>query len=199
MQLAFDIPHAFGALAMPGATQKVNAMLEGTCKKIARDSAKLWRPKVSKGPGQTQVTFDLPGAFEPDSLPLDNAVALQALLRCLIAINIDFYQRIQGRAYPSLYESNVVYGRTQVWDSTPALRGRGYGDCKSLSCDRIAELYVRNGEVCKPVFRWEKRKDGVTNYHILVQRNTNSPNPFEDPSKVKGMGQNENAYFQAAS
>lgn len=194
MQIAFDIPHAFGARAIPGANTKVNAMLDATCKTIVQGGAKLWRPKVSKGPGQTQVTFDLPGAFEPDSLPLDNAVALQALLRLLVAINLDFLTRIKGQPYPELYNSGVIYGRTQVWDSIPALYGRKYGDCKSLSCALIAD-YAMNGEICKPVFKFVKLKDGTTNYHIYVQR---ANGQFEDPSKKLGMG-NEWSYFQKAA
>lgn len=91
---------------------------------------------------------------------------------------------------PKLYDTDVYYRLTKVWDSIPALYNRGYGDCKSLSCAYVAE-HIREGDPCIPVFRWINRPDksGAVDYHILVQ---NADGSFEDPSKVKGMGSNEN-------
>ena len=117
---------------------------------------------------------------------------LRILLDTLIFINLAY---LENHAVPSLYDSGVVYGRTTLWEPIPALYARGYGDCKSLSAALIAE-YRRKGIDCSPVFRWIRRpndgyRKGETDYHILVQ----TARGFEDPSKVLGMGRNENAHF----
>jgi hypothetical protein len=137
-----------------------------------------------------QITFDLPHVFFPGSHSEDNAYALRALLDCLITLN-RAYLRNHAATVKPLYQSGVVYGRTQVWDTIPALYQRGYGDCKSLSAALIAE-YREQGKQCSPVFRWVERSNGVKDFHILVQ----CGDTFEDPSKVLGMGANENAHFR---
>lgn len=136
-----------------------------------------------------QITLDLPHVFFPGSNSEDNAYALRALLDCLITLNRAYLRNHAAEVKP-LYQSGVVYGRTQVWDTIPALYARGYGDCKSLTAALIAE-YREKGIACNPVFRWIQRPNGVRDFHILVQRG----NEFEDPSKVLGMGKNENAHF----
>ena len=92
---------------------------------------------------------------------------------------------------PPLYHSGVRYDRTTVWDTTPALYARRYGDCKTLAAARIAELR-RAGYFAEPTFRWVPRNkkdvDGVRDFHILVQ----TDGGWEDPSKVLGMLENEN-------
>jgi hypothetical protein len=137
------------------------------------------------------ITFSIPHAFFPDSSQETNADALRALLDCLIRLNLAF---LRTHTPPSLYRSGVRYGRTQIWDSIPALYERGYGDCKSLTCALIAE-YRMKGIQATPVFRFNPRNDGsgMSDYHILVQLPDGT---FEDPSKRLGMGQNENAYFR---
>lgn len=135
-----------------------------------------------------QITFDLPHVFFPGSSSEENAYALRALLDCLITLNRAY---LRNHAVPALYRSGVVYGRTKVWDTIPALYQRGYGDCKSLSAALIAE-YREQGIECQPVFRWVQRANGVKDFHILVQRG----NVFEDPSKQLGMGKNENVHFR---
>jgi len=136
-----------------------------------------------------QITLDLPHVFFPGSHSEDNAYALRALLECLININRAY---LRNHAVPALYRSGVVYGRTQIWDSIPALYKKGYGDCKSLTAALIAE-YRNQGIECKPVFRWRNRESapGVRDFHILVH----TAKGFEDPSKVLGMGKNENEPF----
>lgn len=134
-----------------------------------------------------QITFDLPHVFFPGSDSEENAYALRALLDCLISLNRAY---LRNHAVPALYQSGVVYGRTQVWDTIPALYQRGFGDCKSLSAALIAQ-YREAGKECRPVFRWVEKRNGVKDFHILVQVGR----VFEDPSKVLGMGQNENAHF----
>ena len=134
-----------------------------------------------------QITFSLPHVFNEKSNSVDNAYALRVLLDCLIDLNQAF---LLNHPAPSLYRSGVVYGRTTVWDSIPALYKRGYGDCKSLTAALIAQ-YRRAGVECEPVFRWVKNAAGGSDFHILVQ----TASGFEDPSKVLGMGKNENARF----
>ena len=134
-----------------------------------------------------QITFDMPHVFHPVSSTEANAYALRALLDCLIALN-KVYLHEHPTALP-LYKSGVRYGRTQVWDTIPALYRRGYGDCKSLTAALIAQREL-DGEKCKPVFRWISRPDdsGARDFHILVMHEDGS---FEDPSKILGMGANE--------
>lgn len=131
-----------------------------------------------------QITFNLPHVFFPGSPRDEDADALKALLDCLIALNIAFLEK---NRVPTLYQSPVFYRRTEIWDTIPALYNRGYGDCKSLTAALVAE-YRMKGIACRPVFRWYDGPDGSKNYHILVQ----TRDGFEDPSKVKGMGRNEN-------
>jgi hypothetical protein len=141
------------------------------------------------------ITFNIPHVFYPGSSRDDNADALRALLDCLIRLNQVFIRR---HAPLGLYHSRVVYGRTEVWDTIPALYDRGYGDCKSLTAALIAE-YRMKGIECSPVFRWidSPRGDGAVLYHILVMKYGAGGNiEFEDPSKRLGMRANENAYFR---
>lgn len=135
-----------------------------------------------------KITFDLPYVFQPGSPPVENAGALEALLNCLIALNSEF---LRNHSVPALYKSGVVYGRTEVWDTIPALYLRRYGDCKSLSAALIAQ-YRTKGIEARPVFRFKTNGNGSSDFHILVQTHRG----FEDPSKVMGMGKNENDYFR---
>jgi hypothetical protein len=135
-----------------------------------------------------KITFDLPHVFYPGASPVGNAMALRALLNCLIEINSAY---LRDHTVKSLYNSGVVYGRTQIWDTIPALYQRGYGDCKSLTAALVAERR-KQGLQAVPVFRFKQRTDGNTDFHILVR----TPSGFEDPSKVMGMGKDENAWFK---
>lgn len=136
-----------------------------------------------------EITFNLPHVFNPKASSVDNAYALRALLDCLIELNQAF---LLTHTVPNLYRSGVRYGRTKIWETIPALYKRGYGDCKSLACAKIAELRAV-GVPCEPVFRWIKPdgRNGATDFHILVQTRTK----YLDPSKRLGMGQHENAKF----
>lgn len=134
------------------------------------------------------ITFSIPHAFYPGSSLELNAYALRALLDCLVRLNLVY---LRAHAPLSLYHSGVRYGRTQIWDSIPALYERGYGDCKSLTAALVAEN-LHHGIQCAPVFRSNPRSDGskVSDYHILVQLGDGR---FEDPSKRLGM--NADALF----
>lgn len=136
-----------------------------------------------------QIEFNLPHVFRSGSDQTENAIVLRALLECLIDIN-RAYLRIRPET-PILYNSGVRYGRTTWWECIPALYSRGLGDCKSLTAALVAE-YIEKGIPAKPVFRFRQNEYGGTDYHILVQTRQG----FEDPSKVLGMGQDENAWFR---
>lgn len=189
MHIEFCIPHVFCRGSYPEENRRVASILEASAKTIQGSCSKRF---ATLRPGSRGcVTFDLPKCFDSASDPVDNARALQALLHCLGAINLIYLQYRPGQV-ASLYDSGVIYDRTQVWDSIPALYQRGYGDCKSLTSALIAERVVQ-GQKANPVFRWMvSPEDGQTNYHILVQTDEG----FEDPSKVLGMGRDENAYFK---
>ena len=139
-----------------------------------------------------QIVFNLPQVFSQGSDRAENSLVLRALLDNLIRINLIYLacESDRGRPVPSLYRSGVRYGRTVWWEPIPALYERGFGDCKSLTAALIAE-YRNEGIPCNPVHRWIDGPNGTTNYHILVQ----TERGFEDPSKVLGMGKDENAYF----
>lgn len=138
------------------------------------------------------ITFSLPHVFHPESNPEDNAYALQILLDMLVRQNMAY---LRNHAVPPLYRSGVVYGRTKVWDTIPALYARRVGDCKSLSCARVAELKLL-GHEARPVFRFAKTEYGKHLFHILLEKyDANGRIVFEDPSRLLGMGLNELSYF----
>ena len=129
-----------------------------------------------------RICLDLGGVFYQGASDEDNALALQALLEALIAINRVYLRRYKGRVRP-LYNCGVKYGRTQVWDSIPDLITRRYGDCKSLTAMRVAELR-EVGKPARPVFRFAQNpQTGQKDFHILVQLGKD----FEDPSRKLGM------------
>lgn len=130
------------------------------------------------------ITFKVKNAFGPRSSAAQNASALEALLRVLTELNCYYLRsRRHTKFIPYLYESGVIYSRTHVWDTIPALYMRGYGDCKSLTCARVAELLTYGERLVKPVFRFDPRPRG-TMFHILVMY----PNgDWEDPSRLLGM------------
>ena len=134
------------------------------------------------------VTFIFIDVFNAASSKLDNATALEAMMAGLVDANCIYlaYERL-----PKLYHSGVIYKRTTIWDSYPGVLCRMYGDCKSLAAARIAEL-KRDGIDSKAVFRWNPRDDGTPDFHILIQ----SVLGLEDPSRLLGMGADENAYFK---
>ena len=135
------------------------------------------------------ITLDLPHVFFPGASRVGNAYALRALLNCLVSLDQAYLATAEAEniPVPALYRSGVYYDRTEVWDTTPALYKRGYGDCKSLSACLVAEYRQRHIS-CRTVFRWNPTADDGHDFHILVQ----TPKGFEDPSKILGMGKNEN-------
>jgi len=162
-----------------------------------------------------QITFNLPHVFYPGASKVENAYALRVLLDTLVNLNLAF---LKYHAPPRLYDSGVKYGRTRIWEPTPALYlpnkhrenfisrfwepqgekgGKKRGDCKSLATARIAEL-LSQGVEARPVFRFAKRPDesGAMDFHILVQVDKKFiPTGWEDPSRILGMGKDELAHF----
>jgi hypothetical protein len=147
------------------------------------------------------ITIDMPHVFNGQGNPRANARALRIMLDCLIALNESY---LATHTVAPLYQAGIVYARTDVWDTIPALYGRKYGDCKSLTAALITELRKRR-IACRPVFRAAKnvhacracqgRGKGCDScpllFHILVL----TAKGFQDPSKVLGMGSDELAPF----
>ena len=135
-----------------------------------------------------EISFDLPHVFNSQSSSVCDAEALKVLLDTLIKLNVSYVRKYHPLP---LYRSGVIYGRTSIWDTIPALYARKYGDCKSLSAALIAE-YLVNGIPALPMFRFATRKDGGKNFHILVLVD----GQFEDPSVKLGMNKSELKYFR---
>lgn len=142
-----------------------------------------------------EITLSLPHVFHLAANRADNAAALKILLESLVRLNLAYLKSMkrQGHAVPTLYSSGVVYARTVWWETIPALYKRGFGDCKSLTCALVAE-YLMRGIEAQPVFRFNPLPTS-TDYHILVHVPGQTP-PYQDPSKVLGMGKDEAAYFR---
>lgn len=191
MQITFDTPYGFSADSTPVENRRANGILRDTVSQLSEHGSGA-RPSLTRS-GRTLFTFDLPALFCTDSTPVQDGASLEILLNALINLNEAY---LLTRRVPPLYRAGVIYGRTDVWDTIPALyapklsrRGvQAYGDCKSVSAALIAE-YRKRGIECKPVFRWIRNDNGVKDYHILVL----TADGFEDPSKVLGMGRIENA------
>jgi hypothetical protein len=141
-----------------------------------------------------EITFSLPNVFNVGADRRENAESLEALLECLVKQNIVYLRSMKRRGYtvPALYSSGVVYARTIWWENIPALYNRGFGDCKSLSAALVAQYRFVEKVNARCVFRFNPLPTS-TDYHILVEV---GPNQFEDPSRVLGMGKDENAYFR---
>lgn len=125
------------------------------------------------------VVFKIDRAFSPRASKDANARALEVLLAALCAL--DRLWLASHRSVP-LYQTPVYYARTMVWDTIPALYGRGFGDCKSLSACRVAELRSQ-GIWCRPVFRFQGTPS-ATMFHILLMFEDGS---WECPSAALGM------------
>lgn len=199
MQITFNTPYGFAPASTPGETVHATRVLRETVSRLNQlvrhgsgASATLTRA------GRCLFTFDLPDLFSTDIATVEDSESLKILLDGLIDLNIGF---LRNHRVPKLYDAGVTYGRTDIWDTIPALYapkfdwpnprlwGRAYGDCKSLSAALIAQYRV-NGHDSLPAFRSIPIPSGVRDYHILVL-NLN-PVAWEDPSKKLGMGRDEN-------
>jgi hypothetical protein len=201
MQIPFDVPQAFDSGSSPEEKSSAKCILRSCLARLRKGSAKPKNVALRKT-GDSEVTFDLPEVFFPGSSRVKNSYALHALMHCLIALNLDFLKNRQSViTIPPLYDAGIVYDRTLVWDTIPALYSRKdvpgkrtgarrYGDCKSLTAALVAQ-YRMAGLWCVPVFRFLPGE--TTLYHILAETDQG----YEDPSKVLGMLKNENSYFQA--
>jgi len=129
------------------------------------------------------VVFGIDDAFHPRASKTANAIALRALLDCLI--ELDSICLESDPTLPPLYEAGVVYRLMPTaapWDTTPTMFRRRFSDCKSLVAARIAELR-RAGKNAMPVFR--NITDGWgTMFHILILHGNGQ---WECPSRLLGM------------
>jgi hypothetical protein len=204
--IAMAVPQLFSA----DSTSAEKTLVKAALKKCDATLQSLdSRSRLRRG-GTDQVVFLLPHVFHVGSDLTDNSAALEPLLECLCDIDLAYRQTHPSAAF--LYDSPVYYERTVVWDSTPALYARGYGDCKSLACALVSE-YRAAGLYARPTFRFlppngAGNSSGQFQYHILVAATClkcmgagcakceGKGWGWEDPSKVKGMGKNEHSYFK---
>lgn len=135
------------------------------------------------------ITYNFPHVFYSGSDKVLDAQTLRAMIDMLVVCNLAYLKECERHNYivPALYDSGVRYARTVWWEPIPALYGRSWGDCKSLTGAMVAQLQMKNIPTI-PVFRWLERPNGIKDYHILVER---ADGTFEDPSKVLGMPENE--------
>jgi hypothetical protein len=176
--IPFDVPFAF-LDPSPDLRNRAREIL----KQCERE---LGKPNSLRRHSKQQVIFELPHVFHTYSSYVANARALRSLLKCLTDLDSAYLQFYPET--PDLYDTEVYYRRTVVWDTTPSLYERGYGDCKSLTCSFVAELR-RQGEEAIAVFRF--MPDDELLYHILVL----GQHGWHDPSKECGMLLDENKYF----
>jgi len=133
--------------------------------------------------------------FSRESSPLGNALSLRAIMDCLVALNLAF---LEEHSTTPLYSSGVYYQTPPValdkFMTIPVLYGLGYGDCKSLTAARIAELQ-KQGIACEPAFRWHENPATGPDFHILLLK----ANGWEDPSKRLGMPDTELASYYSST
>lgn len=198
MKISFNLPHVFGNGASTVEKQSVLRTLHKYLTKIQNETDWRGGAKPSVSIEGHYAVWNLPHVFKSNANPVDNAKVLRFLLDALTDINV-IYLRVRPNTKP-LYNAGVRYGRTQLWEPISALYSRGYGDCKSLTAALVAQQRLQ-GFTSNPVFRFRTRRDNSGNdYHILVHTNSSdwtvNDDGFEDPSKVLGMGQDENAWFR---
>lgn len=143
--------------------------------------------------GMMPVTFQV-DLFQAD--PIDtkrSTTVLLILLEALVQADTLYLLSEMQRGVPlenlSIYKSEVVYklddrGQND-WLDIPNLKRRGFGDCKSLSAWRIAELR-HAGVQARPFIRWPKMHKDPTRrvLHALVRW---PDGRIEDPSMALGM------------
>ena len=151
---------------------------------LARKSIRKCALEVGRAKMRPEgIVFGIDDAFHPRASKDANAIALRALLDCLIELDILCFNF--DPTLPYLYRSGIVYKlmpSKAPWDTMPIMLQRGFTDCKSLVAARIAELR-RNGKPAIPVFR--NITDGWgTMFHILILHGNGK---WECPSKILGM------------
>jgi len=171
MHIAFDLPPL---LVNPGSNEGQRARSVIRKYALQLGSAKM-RPEG--------VVFGIDDAFHPHASKTANAIALRALLDCLIDLNLICLDACP--TLPDLYQTRIFYHlmpHNAAWETIPTLYRRGHGDCKSLVAARVAWLR-RHGRAAIPVFR--NVTDGWgTMFHILI---LHGDGRWECPSRIKGM------------
>lgn len=197
MQIDFDLCYFFSPDASPAEKAEAKAVINRVSKNLGDiyKRANMNAPRsFARNVGGTLVRFELPRMFTARSVSgsyTANAQTLKALMEALIELNMI---ELRANFAPALYKMGLPYGRTQIWDTVSAFRKRGYGDCKTVSAILCAQRRLA-GRPGDPWHRFMPRPDGGLDYHILVDVSQSGAPNFEDPSKVLGMGANENASF----
>jgi len=116
-----------------------------------------------------RVTVDAPA--EPE--------ILEALCAGLVAANVEL---IPIYGLPPLYQAGVIYRREpkgrERWQLAPQTFSIGHGDCEDLATWRAAELRLGGVDARVRIYRASRRT-----MHVIVE----TPNGYEDPSRVLGM------------
>jgi hypothetical protein len=185
MIIPIDIRHVL----LPGSKQEEFQAVMGALSKCLTSASQafmrrhgnaatnLTRSRISDD-GFAELNFD--HVLKAHSDTVDDSLALQSLLTCMVEINLAF---LECWDCPKLYECGARYGRTNDWRAMPAIIETQRADCKSVGPARCAEL-LKQGVPATCVHRWYKRDDGGTDFHILLMVDGET---FEDPSKIMGM------------
>jgi hypothetical protein len=156
MNIAFGLPQF---LVDPGSK-------EG---QLARECIRKCALEVGRAKMRPQgIVFGIDNAFHPRASKDSNAIALRALLDCLI--DLDIICLNFDPTLPFLYSSGITYKlmpSKAAWDTIPTMVERGFTDCKSLVAARI----ITDG--------WG------TMFHILILHGNGK---WECPSRILGMG-----------
>ena len=132
-----------------------------------------------------QVVLNLPDFVGTNEDIGESAEFINAMLACVVTMNRRYLKR---HSVPHIYSSGVRYGRTTEWEVVPGVLRRKVADCKSLA-PWLTAVYLNQGRFAQCGFRYRMNpRTGFLDYHILVD----GPNGWEDPSRVLGMGKNEN-------
>ncbi len=120
-------------------------------------------------------------------------IVLRAFLEAMSVANWQYLQRFPMT--PRLYERAPAYslktraGERDSWQDLPATYAAGVGDCKDLSCIRVAELRNEGRMNAVPFIRIATYHDPdgtrrpLTVFHVQVSYG----GKIEDPSKRLGM------------
>lgn len=125
------------------------------------------------------LTVELDAVAHENDAALPLALEILGLwLWALVNTNIVYMRRL-GKQIPILYDSGIVYDRSEPegcceddkWLDCVRVKKRGKGDCEELACWRVAELRFRFGVKAKPhlVLEREEMADLIEHrYHVVV-------------------------------
>lgn len=120
-------------------------------------------------------------------------IVLRALLEAMCVANWQYL--VANPWTPLLYDQRPSYalktraGERDVWQDLPATYALGIGDCKDLSCIRVAEMRAQGIADAVPFIRIanyvdpEGKRPPLLVHHVQVS----TGGKVEDPSEILGM------------